>query len=138
MGDILRLTKGETLKDLTERIYTRLNKTYQSSIKDIPYEIQFGKNILEETINYEILQDRRKLVSENNKKETIVINNKKTFYKKGDYIYKYKFPVNKMDSQWSGPYKVERIGGNNEWVETVENKNTSKVSTKNIRRESRM
>ncbi|KAG0436051.1 Retrovirus-related Pol polyprotein from transposon opus, partial [Dictyocoela muelleri] len=137
IGLCLRLTRGESIKKLKEKIWIRLNLLNNRNLGYSPYEIYhnssiFQNNKIEIKINNEILKRKLGKIQKENIKKS---NEKriKVKYSEGQDILLKNFSQDKVIKKWNGPYKFIRIkNGENSAVIDKGNKKVT-VSIKNIR-----
>ncbi|KAG0433986.1 Gag-Pro-Pol polyprotein [Dictyocoela muelleri] len=137
IGVVLRLSRGSNVNELKDKIWIRLNCTFNRNTGYPPYEIYYKKPIFKNisknvTINEDEIIERLKLQRISYKKylEKHRIPMK---YVTDDMILIKNNPQDKIMSKWIGPFKVIRVSksGNNIYVET-KNK-IMRVSVKNCR-----
>ena len=116
--------KGKSMSELKKAIYTRLNLTWHSSIKDIPI-ISVNKTRVS-SVDKEY-NDYKEL--HHTKKKNLAINS---------LVYIKTNRIDKMDPLWEGPFRVIEIGPYNNWIRIQKNNFTTKLSIKNIRDGGRM
>lgn len=116
--EILRIMGGRKISELKEALDIRLNKTLHSITKNLPENDIKSTRILE-TPDTPIKPDKEKTKGKT---------------KENSAIYKYNFPQDKLDSPWSGPFKVIRVCESGNWVEIYNRGKTERLSTKNVRR----
>lgn len=135
IGDVLRLYKGRTLKELKDAIYTRINYTVNRTIGKSPFEVTkktdiFGIGNVNWTADWE---DIKKRIKEKSAKETLKRNKKRKYFKyeKGGLVYKKNNSQDKVDDRWKGPFEIVEVNGN--VLQIMENGKITKQNIKNLR-----
>ncbi|KAG0420322.1 Transposon Tf2-9 polyprotein, partial [Dictyocoela roeselum] len=137
IGIVLRLSRGSNVKELKDKIWIRLNCTFNRNTGYPPYEIYYKRPIFKNinvnvNINKDKILDKLKLQRRSYKKY-LEKNRIPVKYVVGDMILIKNNAQDKMKSKWIGPFNVTRVSqsGNNIYVET-KNK-IMRVSVKNCR-----
>ena len=116
IGNILRIYKGGDINNLVEMIELNLNGTYHQTLKATPYEVAGIKNKKLTYLNNKKIniQNIKNNIIESANKSNIKINKNriKYFYKIDDMIYTKNIIRNKLDEKWLGPFKIIKIGKN--------------------------
>lgn len=133
---IMRIFKGKELKAVLEKIHTRLNCTYHSTIETTPSHIFKKLNPFDPNEELEI--NLNKIKEKINRKNTFNLKKmnkfrKKHIFKPGELILIRKENKSKLQSIFSGPFKIVEVNGRQNSV-VVERKAGEKYERVNIKR----
>lgn len=133
INDIMRLSRKQTLKNLTHNIKTRLNLTNHRITNKTPFEIIHNTSPFQEIdINHAINMDKVKTLNQNNRNTNNTKTNSKRkehIYNIGDKVYKKNHMQDKVQRLWLGPYSIQKIKDEN----TVYIDELTKVTLQNIK-----
>lgn len=116
IGEVLRLSRNLGFRRLKERIETRLNKTYNCTLKELPYSIWFNENpFSHDKINNDHTKILERLRSNAEKTERYRNTKRKSVkFTIGQLVYDKEHSQDKVDPKFSGPYKILEISRNSD------------------------
>ncbi|KAG0420244.1 Transposon Tf2-9 polyprotein [Dictyocoela roeselum] len=137
IGFVLRVSRGSTLQQLLNNIWTRLNLNINISTNYAPFELFFEKPVFS---NYHgslkiDIKDVRKRMKESSDKynEKIAKTRKNIIYREGNLVFTRNFDQDKVKSKWNGPYKIVKISSSGSNVYVDKGNKIMRVSIKNVK-----
>jgi transposase InsO family protein len=136
IGNIARICKGFSLKELKEKICTHLNYSTNRTTKYSPFEIIYKhspfdilrrklQNVQEEQCSRTNASIEREVARRNK-------NRVKHLYITNDLVYKKNFSPDKLDDKWLGPFKILNVINEN-MVEIQEVGKSTLQNVKNLK-----